>query len=43
MGECYYTVELDSEKPHHYLIYSVNNQTNAKVLFGRIVVRNTWL
>lgn len=36
LGECSCFVEPDTKQSHHYLIYSVNNDTCEKVLFGRL-------
>jgi len=35
--ECSCIVEPHNNESHHYLIYSINNETNEKILFGRLL------
>jgi len=36
MGDCSCIVEPNENESHHYLIYSINDQTNEKILFGQL-------
>jgi hypothetical protein len=36
LGECSCIVESDENQSHHYLIYSINDRTNKKILFGQL-------
>jgi hypothetical protein len=36
IDECFCIVESDPNVLHSYLIYSINNQTDEKILFGRL-------